>query len=68
MVALNRPAARDFKIVEAYNFDKKPLVDEECGFIYQQEDLITCEMDGRWPCWTRSRRKCFNYSTALSFR
>jgi len=46
MVALNRPAARDFKSVEAYIFDKKPLVDEECGFIYQQEDLITLR-DGR---------------------
>lgn len=46
MVALNRPAARDFKSVEAYIFDKKPLVDEESGFIYQQEDLITLR-DGR---------------------
>jgi hypothetical protein len=46
MVALNKPAARDYKSVEAYIFDKKPLVDEECGFIYQREDLITLR-DGR---------------------
>jgi hypothetical protein len=46
MVALNKPAARDYKSVEAYIFDKKPLVDEETGFIYRKEDLITLR-DGR---------------------
>jgi len=46
MVALNKPAARDYKSVEAYIFDKKPLVDEEAGFIYRKEDLITLR-DGR---------------------
>jgi len=46
MVALNKPAARDYRSVEAYIFDKKPLVDEESGFIYWKEDLITLR-DGR---------------------
>jgi hypothetical protein len=46
MVALNKPAARDYRSVEAYIFDKKPLVDEESGFIYRKEDLITLR-DGR---------------------
>jgi len=46
MVALNKPAARDYKSVETYMFDKTPLIDEECGFIYRQEDLITLR-DGR---------------------
>lgn len=41
MVGLGRPAARDYESVEAYIFDKKPLVDEEMDFIYQKEDLIT---------------------------
>ncbi|CAG8954500.1 hypothetical protein HYFRA_00004413 [Hymenoscyphus fraxineus] len=46
MVALNKPAKRDYKSVERYIFDKQPLVDEEQGFIYNQEDLITLR-DGR---------------------
>lgn len=46
MVALNRPAERDYRSVESYIFDKKPLVDEEYGFVYQKEDLITLR-DGR---------------------
>lgn len=46
MVALNKPAVRDYRSVEAYIFDKKPLVDEESGFIYRKEDLITLR-DGR---------------------
>jgi hypothetical protein len=46
MASLNRPAERDFKSVEAHLFSKKPLVDEEYGFIYQKEDLITLR-DGR---------------------
>ncbi len=41
MVALNTPANRDYKSVEAYIWDKKPLMDEESGFIYCKEDLIT---------------------------
>ena len=46
MVALNKPAERDYRSVETYVFDKKPVVDEEYGFIYQKEDLITLR-DGR---------------------
>lgn len=46
MVALKKPASRDYKSVETYIFNKKPLVDEECGFIYEKEDLITLR-DGR---------------------
>ncbi|CAG8971605.1 hypothetical protein HYALB_00007998 [Hymenoscyphus albidus] len=46
MVALNKPATRDFKSVERYIFGKQPLVDEEQGFIYKKEDLITLR-DGR---------------------
>lgn len=46
MVALNKPAARDYNSVEAYIFDKKPLIDEESRFIYMKEDLITLR-DGR---------------------
>lgn len=46
MVALNRPATRDYNSVEAYIFDKKPLVDEESDFIYRKDDLITLR-DGR---------------------
>jgi hypothetical protein len=46
MVALNKPAKRDYKSVETYMFNRKPLLDEEYGFIYQQEDLITLR-DGR---------------------
>lgn len=46
MVALNKPATRDYKSVEGFIFDKKPLVDEESGYIYQKEDLITLR-DGR---------------------
>jgi len=46
MVSLNTPAERDFKSVEGYIFEKKPLLDEEYGFIYNKEDLITLR-DGR---------------------
>ncbi|KAK8015482.1 hypothetical protein PG991_008370 [Apiospora marii] len=46
MASLNRPAARDYQSVEAHLFGRKPLVDEERGFIYQKEDLITLR-DGR---------------------
>ncbi|KAE8446891.1 hypothetical protein EG329_011522 [Mollisiaceae sp. DMI_Dod_QoI] len=46
MSALNKPAARDYKSVEGFIFDKKPLVDEESGYIYHKEDLITLR-DGR---------------------
>lgn len=46
MVALNKPARRDYNSVESYIFDKQPLVDEENGFIYNKEDLITLR-DGR---------------------
>lgn len=46
MVSLNRPAARDYQSVEAHLYGRKPLVDEERGFIYQKEDLITLR-DGR---------------------
>jgi len=41
MVALEKPAERDYKKVETYIFEKKPLLDEEYGFIYTKEDLIT---------------------------
>ncbi|KAF4636283.1 hypothetical protein G7Y89_g1791 [Cudoniella acicularis] len=46
MVALPKPADRDYLSVENYIFDKKPLIDEEAGFIYRKEDLITLR-DGR---------------------
>lgn len=46
MISLQRPAARDYKSVEAYIFDKKPLVDGEAAFIYRKEDLVTLR-DGR---------------------
>jgi hypothetical protein len=46
MVSLNTPAERDYQSVEAYFFNKKPLVDEEHDFIYRKEDLITLR-DGR---------------------
>ena len=46
MVSLNKPAARDYNSVEGYIFEKKPLLDEEYGFIYNKEDLITLR-DGR---------------------
>ncbi|KAF7872143.1 hypothetical protein EAF04_003068 [Stromatinia cepivora] len=39
--AMNRPAETDYRSVERYIFDKKPLVDEEQGFIYEKNDLIT---------------------------
>ncbi|KAI9647713.1 hypothetical protein NHQ30_004099, partial [Ciborinia camelliae] len=39
--AMNRPAESDYRSVERYIFDKKPLVDEEQGFIYEKEDLVT---------------------------
>ncbi|TGO35311.1 hypothetical protein BHYA_0163g00260 [Botrytis hyacinthi] len=38
---MNRPADSDYRSVERYIFDKKPLVDEEQGFIYEKNDLIT---------------------------
>jgi hypothetical protein len=46
MAALNKPTARDWRSVEAYIFDKRPLVDEESCFIYRKDDLITLR-DGR---------------------
>ncbi|KAK8057781.1 hypothetical protein PG996_011718 [Apiospora saccharicola] len=46
MVSLNKPAKRDYQSVEAHLFGRKPLMDEEYGFIYQKEDLITLR-DGR---------------------
>jgi len=46
MASLNKPAERDFQSVEAHLYSKKPLFDEEYGFIYQKEDLITLR-DGR---------------------
>jgi hypothetical protein len=46
MASLNKPAERDYQSVEAVLYSKKPLLDEEYGFIYQKEDLITLR-DGR---------------------
>ena len=46
MAALNKPAERDYRSVEGYIFEKKPLFDEEYSFIYNKEDLITLR-DGR---------------------
>ncbi|KAK8007741.1 hypothetical protein PG989_001731 [Apiospora arundinis] len=46
MVSLNRPAERDYRSVEEYMNNRKPLIDEEYGFIYQKEDLVTLR-DGR---------------------
>jgi len=46
MVALKRPADRDYQSVERYIREKKPLLDEELGFIYNKQDLITLR-DGR---------------------
>ena len=46
MVALNKPAERDYRSVERYIWEKKPMVDEEHGFIYNKQDLITLR-DGR---------------------
>jgi hypothetical protein len=46
MVALNRPAERDYQSVESYIWEKKPLLDEEYGFIHHKIDLITLR-DGR---------------------
>ncbi|TGO63760.1 hypothetical protein BCON_0011g00470 [Botryotinia convoluta] len=39
--AMNRRADSDYRSVERYIFDKKPLVDEGQGFIYEKNDLIT---------------------------
>lgn len=46
MVAFNKPAERDYRSVEAYIHEKKPVLDEEYGFIYQKDDLVTLR-DGR---------------------
>lgn len=39
--AVSRPAESDYRSVEQYIFDKKPLADEEQDFIYEKHDLIT---------------------------
>lgn len=46
MVAMNKPAARDYNSVERYMYEKTPLIQEEGNFIYKTEDLITLR-DGR---------------------
>ncbi|KAB8303957.1 hypothetical protein EYC80_005315 [Monilinia laxa] len=38
---MNRPSESDYRSVERYIFDKKPLIDEEQGFIYEKKDLVT---------------------------
>jgi hypothetical protein len=46
MVSLNAPAERDYQSVEAHLHNRKPVADEEWGYIYQKEDLVTLR-DGR---------------------
>ncbi|ESZ92783.1 hypothetical protein SBOR_6840 [Sclerotinia borealis F-4128] len=38
--AMHRPTDSDYRSVEQYIFDRKPLVDEEQGFIYEKDDLV----------------------------
>ncbi|KAM3066685.1 hypothetical protein ACMFMG_002395 [Clarireedia jacksonii] len=38
---MNRPSERDYRSVEGYMHDKKPLIDEEQSFIYEKSDLVT---------------------------
>lgn len=38
---MNRPSESDYRSVERYIFDKKPLIDEEQDFIYVKNDLVT---------------------------
>ncbi|PQE28352.1 Peptidase C14 caspase domain protein [Rutstroemia sp. NJR-2017a BBW] len=39
--SMSRPSETDYRSVENYMFDKKPLIDEEQGFIYDKNDLVT---------------------------
>jgi len=53
MVALNRPTAGEYKSVENFMNNEKPLVKKEGSFIYQKEDLVTLR-PGREHAWLDS--------------
>jgi hypothetical protein len=39
--SMSRPSETDYRSVESYIHDKKPLIDEEQSFIYEKSDLVT---------------------------
>jgi hypothetical protein len=49
MVALNRPASRDYKSVKNYFDNEAPLCEDE-RYIYHKEDIITLK-PGRENAW-----------------
>jgi len=50
MVSLNRPTAGEYRSVENFMNNEKPLVKKEGSFIYQKEDLVTLR-PGREHAW-----------------
>lgn len=50
LVAFNRPASRDYRSVETYCHNTKPLIQSEGEFIRRKEDFITLR-PGRENAW-----------------
>jgi hypothetical protein len=50
---MNRPAARDQTSVRTYLEDDWPLMEKDCSYIYQGEDLVTLRT-GRENAWLDS--------------
>lgn len=50
MVALNKPASRDYTSVKNYFDDEQPLCSDDEFYIYRKEDIITLK-PGRENAW-----------------
>src|SRR5271156_802834 len=65
MVSFNRPTAGEYRSVENFMNNEKPLVKKEGSFIYQKEDLVTLR-PGREHAWLDTSvekfLRLFNYS------
>jgi len=50
LMSFNKPAPGDYKSVETYINNNKPLVEDEGSYIYRKEDLVTLRA-GREHAW-----------------
>ena len=50
ILGFNRPSNADWKSVETYMFNRKPLIESERSWIYHKEDLLTLRA-GREHAW-----------------
>jgi hypothetical protein len=50
MVAINKPASRDFKSVQNFFYNEQPFCKEDEYYIYHKEDIVTLK-PGRENAW-----------------